>query len=84
MASIYKNTATKSAKGKVFAFGRDAALDGQSPKLGGYYVWVLCENYAGHCRNGVAKTWRVVASGLSYADAVSLMNRRLGEKVFNT
>lgn len=82
-ASIYKNTATKAKSGKVYAFGRRENLDGKSIKLGGYYVFRLCENSANHMRGGIAKTWRYVERDLSFKDAVALMNRRLGYKGFN-
>lgn len=82
-ASVYTKTATKGKTGNVYAFGRTADLDGQPIDAGGYYVFKLCENYAGHVRGGIAKTWRYIDRNLSHADAVALMNRRLGYKAFN-
>ena len=82
-SSIYKSTATKSKRGVVFAFGRDERLDGADKSKGGYVVWKLCENYAGHVHGGIAKTWRYVEKDMSFSDAVTLMNRRLGYKGFN-
>ena len=82
--TIYAKTATK-AKNKaktVYAFGRKDELDGQPVTLGGYGVWKLCENYAGHVRGGVSKTWRYIALDLAYNDALALMNKRLGYTAF--
>lgn len=81
--SIYRKTATKAKNGTVYAFGRKEELDGQPTELGGYIVWKLCENYAGHVRGGIAKTWRYVGQNLTHAEAVALMNRRCGYKAFN-
>ena len=81
-ASVYKKTATKSKKGKIFAFGRDDNLHGKDKSLGGYSVWALCENYSGHVRGGISRTWRYLEKDMSFDDAVNLMNRRLGYKGF--
>lgn len=81
--SIYDKTATKAKNGKVYAFGRNRELDGRPTECGGYVVWRLCENYAGHVHGGISKTWRYVAKDLSFADAIELMNRRCGYKAFN-
>jgi hypothetical protein len=82
--TIYTKTATK-AKNKnetVFAFGRDEKLDGQAVEKGGYQVWKLCENYNGQVKGGISKTWRYVQINLTHAQAVNLMNKRLGYKAF--
>jgi hypothetical protein len=81
--TVYKQTATKSKTGKVYAFGRRDNLAGRPVADGGYSVWRLCENYEGSVRGGLVKTWRYIAKDLSHADAIDLMNRRCGYKAFN-
>ena len=83
-SSVYKKTATR-AKNKertIYAFGRDKKLDGQPEEKGGYIVWTLSLNYAGHVRGGISKKWVYVKKDLSYSDAVKLMNKRLKYKAF--
>lgn len=36
-----------------------------------------CCNYAGHVRGGIAKTWRVVESFMSFEDADCLFQRKI-------
>ena len=43
---------------------------------GTYSVYKECQNYCGHIKGGIKKTWRVVSKGLNRSDAVSLYNRR--------
>jgi hypothetical protein len=43
----------------------------------GFAVYVLCANYAGHCRGGIAYSWRVAASGLSMESAEALFVKRV-------
>ena len=84
-SSVYKKTATKAKnkEGTIYAFGRDKKLDGQPEEKGGYIVWKLSQNYAGHVRGGISKKWVYVKKDLSYSDAVKLMNKRLKYKAFN-
>ena len=42
----------------------------------GFEVWKLAENYASHCKGGLARTWRYLAKGLSETEAKSLFTRR--------
>lgn len=84
-ATVYTSTATK-AKTKsatVFAFGRRDDFAGKPTSEGGYYVFKLCKNYAGHVRGGIAKTWRYIAKDLSHADAIDLLNKRVKHTAFN-
>ena len=80
--TIYVKTATKSPSGKVYAFGRDDKLDGKPTSEGGYQVWRLCENYAGHVRGGIAKTWRYVDRNMSFEDAIELLNKKVKHVAF--
>jgi hypothetical protein len=41
-----------------------------------YGVYKLCENYASHCKGGMAKTWRYVAKNMAFEDANALFDRR--------
>lgn len=83
--SVYPKTATRSKLGKrpaIFALGRDRKLGGRPIELGGYVLFKLRENYAGHVRGGIAKTWVAETTGLTHADAVKLINKRLGFDAF--
>lgn len=82
MYGIYTNTSDKAKNGKVYALGRDTSLHGKPTELGGYGVAVLCENYDGKVYGGISKSWRWVETKMSHADAISLMNKRLGRKEF--
>lgn len=81
--NVYKKTATHALNGKsVYAFARTEGLEGQPTDQGGYAVVSLEKNYAGHVRGGIAKTWRVVKSGLTHREAVDLLNKRCRYKAF--
>ncbi len=41
-----------------------------------FAVYKLCENYAGHIKGGIAKTWRYVAKDLTLDAATILFNKR--------
>ena len=73
MTEIYKNKAHRSSKGVLYAPGKDDR---------GYVVFKLCENYAGHVRGGIAKTWRVVKQELSLTEAMAVMEKRVGRKIY--
>jgi hypothetical protein len=84
--TIFNETARKCKapkRPKVYAFGRLDTLAGQSTDAGGYYVFVLSENYCGQTRGGIRKSWCVVDKNLSHYDAVELMNKRLKYKAWN-
>ncbi len=60
-------------------------IDGRSRKLalidnadGTFMVYVLCANYAGHCRGGLAHTWRYIGDSprMTLTAATALFNRR--------
>jgi hypothetical protein len=70
---IYTKQARRAASGTIYAPGKSAR---------GYMVFKLCENYAGHCRGGTAKTWRYVADGLTLDQAKAEFERRLGRKIY--
>jgi hypothetical protein len=85
-ATVYKSTARKCKtpkRPKTYAFGRLDILAGQSKDVGGYYVFVLSENYCGKTKGGIRKSWCVVDKNLSHYDAVELMNKRLKYKEWN-
>lgn len=73
MSEVYRAQAHKSAKGVVYAPGKSA---------NGYMVFKLCENYAGHVRGGVSKSWRYVADGLTLEEAKALMEKKVGRKLY--
>ena len=82
--SIYKNTATKDIKSKrraIYAFGRDANLDGYETDMGGYALWCLRDRFVGQAGNLLRK-WELVDRGMSYSDAVALMNKRVKHKAY--
>ncbi len=70
-------------KGKIFAFDRCENKRGLTSEHGGYYVFQLCENYNGRVKGGIEKTWRYVAKGLSYDEAIEVMNKKLGKVAFD-
>tara|TARA_R110000823_G_scaffold133468_2_gene262186 strand:- start:721 stop:972 length:252 start_codon:yes stop_codon:yes gene_type:complete len=62
---------------------------------GNFLVCKLCENYAGHVRGGIVKTWRICTThprqsakefdimarnGLARAEAFDLYNKKIGGK----
>jgi len=83
--TIYKKTATKNIKSKrnaVYAFGRETSLDGQSPDLGGYILYVLRDRFVG--RNGdLLRKWEYVQGGLGHKEAMALMNKKVHHKAFS-
>jgi hypothetical protein len=74
MATVYSKQAHKAADGTTYAPGKN--------DRGYYLVFKLCENYAGHVRGGVSKTWRYIADGLSLDEAKALMEKRVGRKLY--
>jgi hypothetical protein len=76
MATVYTSKAAKNAKGAIFA-------PGKCDVTGSYMVFKLCENYAGHVRGGIAKTWRYIAKGLSLDEAKALMEKKTGQKLYS-
>lgn len=58
--------------GKVFALVRDSD--------GTFSVWTLAENYAGHVRGGIAKSWRYCAKGMAEDDARAMYAKKLKGK----
>ena len=78
-AQVYKSTATRDVKSNVnavYAFGRNEALHGQPVDAGGYALFVLRDRFVG-AGGDLHRTWELVAKDLPYADAVSLMNKRV-------
>jgi hypothetical protein len=45
-------------------------------KATGFAVYKLCENYASHCKGGIAYTWRSVESSMTHEAANVLFERR--------
>ena len=43
----------------------------------GFEVWKLAENYAGHCKGGITRTWRYLQKGMNEDAALALFNRRV-------
>ena len=68
--------ARKSAKGRWYA-------PGKCKITGKFAVLVLCENYAGHVRGGIAKTWRVDARDLTIDECRAVMEKRVARKLYN-
>ena len=69
--------------------GRKYAL---AHRTDGFSVYVLCENYAGHVRGGIARTWRVacykdkarrgkMVTKLTKEDALAYFNKLTGKAV---
>jgi len=58
--------------GKVYALVRDSD--------GTFSVWTIAENYAGHVRGGIAKSWRRCANGMTEDDARAMYARKLKGK----
>ena len=59
----------KNKAGTVFAL---CAMDD-----GTWSVWRLRENYAGHCKGGITRTWGYVRLNMTEIDARDLYQRRL-------
>lgn len=51
------------SKGVTFALVSDGVT---------WEVWKLCENYAGHCKGGIARQWRYVKKNMDKLVAESL------------
>ena len=66
---VYSNKAVKNSKGVVFA-------PGKCDITGKYVIFKLCENYAGHVRGGISKTWRYIAKDLSLDEARALLEKK--------
>ena len=49
-------------------------------KSGKFGVYVLKENYAGHVRGGIAKSWAYCAKELTEKDARDLFNKKINGK----
>tara|TARA_B110000037_G_scaffold150228_1_gene169453 strand:+ start:417 stop:701 length:285 start_codon:yes stop_codon:yes gene_type:complete len=87
---IYKHTArTANDKNEtVYAIGRTDELHGKGPEEGGYSIWVRKGNARGDVVGGIAYTWRRAApkvqskEGLSFVDAVKIINKKLKRKEF--
>lgn len=73
MAEVYTKQARKSAKGVIFAPGKNAS---------GYMIFKLCENYDGSVRGGIRKSWRYVADKLTLEQAKAEFERRLGYRLY--
>lgn len=83
-AQVYKQTATKALNSKanaVFAFGREETLHGQRTENGGYAVFVLRDRFVG-AAGEKHRTWELVEKNLSYAEAITLLNKRVGHTAF--
>lgn len=83
--TIYKKTATKAIGSKlnaVYAFGRRSDLDGRDVTEGGYCLFVLRDRFIGQA-GSLHRTWELVASEMSFADAVKLMNKRVKHKAYS-
>lgn len=66
---VFTNKAVKTSKGTIFA-------PGKCQITGKYAIFKLCENYAGHVRGGIAKTWRYTAKDLSLDEAKALLAKK--------
>lgn len=76
MATVFTKQAIKNSKGVVFAPGKaDISVEGYAERKD-YMVFKLCENYAGHVKGGVAKTWRYIAKDLSLEEAKALLKKK--------
>jgi len=47
---------------------------------GSFGVYILKENYAGHVRGGIAKTWCYCEKNMLESDAVKLFEKKLNGK----
>lgn len=50
-------------------------------KDGAFAVYREAQNYAAHCRGGIAKTWRYVELGMTRDDAEALFARKIAGRV---
>lgn len=60
--------------GRRFALARDRNAPDK------YGVWTECLNYAGHCKGGLARSWRYCELGLSLEDAEALLAKKAAGK----
>ena len=77
---IFTNKATRAKTTKAGKPGRIYA-PGKTEK--GYAVFVISENYCGHVRGGIRKSWCVVQDGMTLDASKALLNKRLGYHAFN-
>jgi hypothetical protein len=56
------------SKGVVFALVSGPA---------GFEVWKLAENYAGHCKGGITRTWRYIQKNMDEVAAKALFTKRI-------
>lgn len=73
MGQVFSKSAIKAKNGKVYAPGKSES---------GYIVFVLCENYSGHVRGGIAKTWRVKKDRLTLEEVKAEINRLAGRAIY--
>ena len=88
---IYAHTARKANdKNKTtYAIGRNDVDHGKQPVDGGYSIWKRKANYRQGAKDQMAWSWVKVApaysgkkTGLSFVDAVKIMNKKLKRKEF--
>lgn len=76
MAQVFTKAAVKNSKGVWFAPGKaDVSQEGYADR-NDYMVFKLCENYAGHVRGGIAKTWRYIERDLSLEECKALLSKK--------
>lgn len=72
---IFAKQARQNPKTKViFAPGQD--------ENGSYRIYKLCENYDGMVKGGMRKTWRWVAKDLDLIAAKTLLEKKVGIKLY--
>lgn len=75
-----EDTAMKAVRIAPNKAGRRFAVVHSRLTPGAYGVVTENFNYAGHCRGGLARSWRWCADGLSLDDAEALLNKKLAGK----
>ena len=74
MGEVFTKQAKRNKKtGVIYAPGKSTS---------GYLVFKLCENYNGKVRGGMDRTWRYVADNLTLEQAKTLMEKRVGLKLY--
>lgn len=73
MGDVYNKSAIKAKNGKIYAPGKSDT---------GYILYVLCENYSGRARGGIAKTWRAAKTGLTLDELKTEINRIAGRNIY--
>ena len=73
MGQVFTDTAIKAKNGKVYAIGQSES---------GYLIYALCENYSGHVRGGITKSWRYTKDRLTLDEAKAELNRLAGRTVY--